>query len=157
MPRNPYPHPGSEIARSTISALPRIIIGGAGPRRTPALAARFADEFNSGLRDGSAERFINFRRICAELGRDPATVRLSTTLPVCCGATPAEARQRAESLGPAGARLLRQGVIGTPGDVLTQLEELQKAGVDTVYFHIYDVDDTDHVRLIGSEVLPRAA
>ena len=29
--------------------------------------------------------------------------------------------------------------------------------MDTVYFHIYDVDDTDHVRLIGSEVLPRAA
>ncbi len=147
----------ANFPRAAQQPRPRIIIGGAGPRRTPALAARFADEFNSGLRDGSAERFINFRRICAELGRDPATVRLSTTLPVCCGATPAEARQRAESLGPAGARLLRQGVIGTPGDVLTQLEELQKAGVDTVYFHIYDVDDTDHVRLIGSEVLPRAA
>ena len=28
---------------------PRIIIGGGGPRRTPALAARFADEFNTGL------------------------------------------------------------------------------------------------------------
>ncbi|HEX5296084.1 MAG TPA: TIGR03560 family F420-dependent LLM class oxidoreductase, partial [Streptosporangiaceae bacterium] len=61
---------------------PPVIIGGAGPRRTPALAARFAGEFNSGMSDGLAERFANFRRICAQSGRDPAEVRLSTTLPV---------------------------------------------------------------------------
>src|SRR5213592_896293 len=39
---------------------PPVIIGGAGPRRTPALAARFADEFNSGMSDGLAARFANF-------------------------------------------------------------------------------------------------
>src|SRR5271170_7346432 len=50
---------------------PPIIIGGAGPRRTPALAARFADEFNSGMADGLAERFANFRRVCEQSGRDP--------------------------------------------------------------------------------------
>jgi F420-dependent oxidoreductase-like protein len=134
---------------------PPIIIGGAGPRRTPALAARFAAEFNSGFRDGIAERFVNFRRICEELGRDPATVRLSTTLPVCCGATRDEAGRRAAALGEPGARLLRMGVTGVPADVLGQLEELSAVGVDTVYFHLYDVDDLDHVRLLGSEVLPR--
>src|ERR1700722_19370764 len=58
---------------------PPIIIGGAGPRRTPKLAARFADEFNSGMvpnTDGLAERFANFRRVCEQSGRDPAQVRL---------------------------------------------------------------------------------
>ena len=136
---------------------PRLIIGGAGPRRSPALAARFADEYNCGLPDGVAGRLANFRRICAESGRDPATVRLSTALPVCCGSTAEEARRRAEALGPAGARLLGMGVVGTPADVAARAEELALAGADTLYFHIYDGADTDHIRLIGAEVLPRLA
>ncbi len=138
-------------------ARPRVIIGGVGPRRTPGLAARFADEFNSGLGGDDAGRFANFRRICAGHGRDPDTVRLSTTLPVCCGATAAEARRRAESLGEPGARLLSQGVVGTPADVLARLERFGAMGVDTVYFHLYDPVDLDHVRLLGQEVLPDAA
>ena len=96
---------------------PPVIIGGAGPRRTPALAARFADEFNSGMSDGLADRFANFRRVCREAGRDPGEVRLSTTLPVCCGETRGEAARRAAALGEAGARMLRMGVTGAPGDV----------------------------------------
>jgi F420-dependent oxidoreductase-like protein len=139
-------------------APPRIIIGGGGPRRTPSLAARFADEFNSGLGlgDGIAERFALFRRVCAEHGRDPGAVRLSTTLPVCCGATPQEAQRRAASLGEPGARLLRAGVTGTPADVLAALEGFAAVGIDTVYFHIYDPEDLDHIRLLGQEVLARA-
>ncbi len=140
----PAQHPG-----------PPIIIGGAGPRRTPELAARFADEFNSGMSDGVAERFANFRRVCARLGRDPATVRLSTTLPVCCGETRADAERRAATLGEAGARMLRLGVVGRPADVVCRLEELAAAGVDTTYFHIYDPADLDHIRLLGAEVLKR--
>jgi F420-dependent oxidoreductase-like protein len=136
---------------------PPIIIGGAGPRHTPALAARFAGEFNSGMSDGLAGRFANFRRICAQAGRDPAEVRLSTTLPVCCGETRDEAAHRAATLGEAGARMLRMGVIGAPGDVLGRLAGLRAAGADTVYFHLYDVTDLDHVRLLGREVLTQVA
>ena len=134
---------------------PPVIIGGAGPRRTPALAARFADEFNSGMPDGLAERFANFRRICEQSGRDPAGVRLSTTLPVCCGPTRAAAARRAAALGEPGARMLAMGVTGTPGDILGRLAGLHAAGADTVYFHLYDVTDLDHVRLLGREVLPQ--
>jgi F420-dependent oxidoreductase-like protein len=136
---------------------PRIVIGGAGPKRTPTLAALFADEFNSGFRDGIAERFANFRRVCAGLGRDPATVRLSTTFPVCCGATAADATRRAEALGDAGERLLRQGVVGVPGEVIGHIEALAAVGVDTLYFHIYDAADTDHIRLLGRDVLPQVS
>jgi len=145
--------PGFPAGRSR----PRLIIGGAGPKRTPSLAARFADEFNSGLTDGLGERLANFRRICAGLGRDPATVRLSTTLPVCCGRTAGEAAQRAAALGDAGTRLLGQGVVGTPADVLGRIRELAAAGVDTVYFHIYDAADTEHVQLLGRTTAPGAA
>ena len=51
--------------------------------------------------------------------------------------------------------MLRMGITGDPGDVAGRLAELRAAGADTVYFHLYDVADTDHVRLLGSEVLPR--
>jgi F420-dependent oxidoreductase-like protein len=132
-----------------------IIIGGGGPRRTPGLAARFADEFNAGMAPGTAERFANFRRICAQAGRDPAGVRLSTTLPVCCGLTRADAERRAAALGEPGARMLALGVTGTPGDVARRLAELAAVGADTVYFHLYDVADTDHLRLLAAEVFPR--
>ena len=36
-----------------------------------------------------------------------------------------------------------------------RLAELHAAGADTVYFHLYDVTDLDHVRLLGREVLPQ--
>ena len=145
-----------ECASIPRSAAPiPIIIGGAGPRRTPALAARFAAEFNSGMSDGLAERFANFRRICEESGRDPADVRLSTTLPVCCGPTRRQAGRRAAALGEDGLRMLQMGITGVPGDIVGRLAELRAAGADTVYFHLYDVADLDHIRLLGEQVLPR--
>jgi len=109
------------------------------------------------MSDGLAERFANFRRICEQSGRDPAEVRLSTTLPVCCGSTSGEAARRAVGLGEAGARMLTMGVTGTPGDIIGRLAELKAAGADTVYLHLYDVTDLDHVRLLGAEVLPQLA
>jgi F420-dependent oxidoreductase-like protein len=133
---------------------PEIIIGGTGPRRTPLLAARYADEFNAGLAAGSAERFERVRRICTEIGRDPSTLRMSTTLPVACGTTRAEAEERVRRLGEPGERLLSQGVVGEPAEVVEQLERLAAAGCETVYFHIYDIDDLDHLDLLGREVLP---
>src|SRR5215475_2530582 len=76
-------------------ARPKIIIGGAGPKRTPTLAAKFADEFNGALGLQVRERYANFRRICEEVvGRDPAEVRLSATLPVCIGASTENLQRR---------------------------------------------------------------
>ena len=76
------------------------------------------------MADGLAERFANFRRVCEQSGRDPAQVRLSTTLPVCCGQTRAEAARRAEALGEHGLRMLRMGVTGDPADVTARLADL---------------------------------
>ena len=58
---------------------------------------------------------------------------------MCCGRTRGEAARRAAALGEAGARMLRMGVTGTPGDILGRLAELRAAGANTVYFHLYDV------------------
>jgi F420-dependent oxidoreductase-like protein len=134
---------------------PEIIIGGTGPRRTPLLAARYADEFNAGLGEGGPELFFErVRRVCEEVGRDPSTLRMSATLPVACGATRGEAEARVRRLGQPGERLLSRGVVGEPADVVEELERLRGIGCQTVYFHLYDIDDLDHIDLLGREVLP---
>ena len=138
------------------AARPKIIIGGAGVKRTPTLAARYADEFNGALGLDVRERYANFRRICADVvGRDPAQVRLSATLPVCIGSSQADLERRKESLGAPGARLLAAGVTGTAGDVIRAIEDLAAQGADTVYFHLYGRDDVEHIRLLGSQVVSR--
>jgi len=136
---------------------PEIVIGGTGPRRTPLLAARYADEFNAGMATRTAELIANARRICEQSGRDPDTLRMSSTMPVCCGQTKAQARQRLQRLGEPGARMLQQGVVGTPAEVLAALERLAEAGAETVYFHLFDIDDLDHIALLGEELVGAVA
>jgi hypothetical protein len=35
------------------------------------------------------------------------------------------------------------------------LAELRTADANTVYFHLYNVTDIDHVRFLGREILPQ--
>ena len=136
---------------------PEIVIGGTGPRRTPLMAAKYADEFNSGGGAGTADRFANVRRVCEEIGRDPSTLRMSVTTQVICGSTLAEAQARLERLGDPGRRMLSRGTVGDVPTVVGALQELQAAGAQIAYLHIFDIDDLDHLRLIGAEVLPQVA
>jgi F420-dependent oxidoreductase-like protein len=139
---------------------PPIIVGGTGPRRTPAIAARFASEFNGALTvDGGVaglrERFAVFARACEAIGRDPGQARRSAVLPVACGATAAEVERRAAVIG---SELMRaNAAIGSPAAVTERIAELAAAGVDTLYLHVYDIHDLDHIALIGAEVLPHVA
>ncbi|TQM45084.1 LLM class F420-dependent oxidoreductase [Pseudonocardia cypriaca] len=139
---------------------PPIIVGGSGPKRTPAIAARFASEFNAALTvdggvTGLRERFAGFARACEAIGRDPGDARLSAVLPVACGATAAETDRRA---GVMRSELIRaNAVIGSPSEVTERIGKVAEAGADTVYLHIYDIHDLDHIALIGAEVLPHVA
>ncbi|HUB04556.1 MAG TPA: LLM class F420-dependent oxidoreductase [Solirubrobacteraceae bacterium] len=134
---------------------PEIVIGGTGPRRTPLMAARYADEFNSGAGDGTAERFANVRGVCEKIGRDPSTLCMSVTTQVICGSTQAEAEARLERLGAPGQRMLARGTVGDVPTVVGALHDLKEAGAEVAYLHIFDIDDLDHLRLIGAEVVPQ--
>jgi len=136
---------------------PRIIVGGVGRKRTPRLAARFADEFNAALSSSDSGVVENFRRVCEELGRDPASVTISTVVPVSCGVSKGEAEARRDRLGDAGRRLLSVGVVGTPKDVVARAEASRELGAEVVYFHVYDGEDLEHIRLLGAEVVPALA
>jgi F420-dependent oxidoreductase-like protein len=129
---------------------PPIIIGGTGPKRTPAIAARFADEFNGALSDDLRASFARFDRACEAIGRDPTSVRHSAVLPVACGATPAEVDRRGVVIS---SELIRaHAAIGSPALVADRVADQVTAGADTIYFHIYDIEDLDHIALLGAEV-----
>src|SRR3954451_19078494 len=84
-----------------------VIVGGHGPRRTPALAARFAAEFNLGFPDAAdvGPKLANVRAVCAEAGRDPSTLTLSVAHVLCVGRTDAEVARRADAIGQEPERL----------------------------------------------------
>ena len=135
---------------------PPLIVGGTGKRRTPELAARFADELNvfAGPEQASAQ-YATAQRACEAVGRDPETLRLSATLTVCCGSDDAEVWRRAAAMGSSVERVRREGAAGTPEEVAEQLAGWREAGASTLYLQVLDLEDLDHVRLIAREVAPR--
>ena len=54
--------------------------------------------------------------------------------------------------------LSRGAVVGDPAKVgPTRSTPLAADGCETAYLHIFDIDDLDHIALIGSEVVPQVA
>lgn len=80
-PGLPKPHQRDAAGRPHVP----VIIGGQGPKRTPALAARFADEFNAGFvnLDAAITQFGRVRAACQARGRDAAELTYSIAQVVC--------------------------------------------------------------------------
>jgi F420-dependent oxidoreductase-like protein len=135
---------------------PPIIVGGGGPSRTPALAARFADEFNTPFLSApdAGRQFTRVTEACERIERDPASIRRTSALIVCCGEDDAAVARRAQAVGWSVADLQRFGACGSPLDVAESIASWRDAGAETAYLQILDMGDLDHVRLIGREVAP---
>jgi F420-dependent oxidoreductase-like protein len=136
---------------------PPVIIGGSGRRRTPALAARYADEFNTNFvtPQRSAEIFGWVREACEVAGRAPESLRLSSAQTVCCGKDEAEVARRAAAIGRDPAELRASGLAGTPSEIVARIGDFAAVGVSTVYLQVLDLSDLDHLELLASEVLPQ--
>ncbi len=134
---------------------PPVIVGGLGTRRTPALAARFAAEFNVPFADvqTTRERFEGTREACREAGRDPDELVLSHAITVCCGESEADLLRRAERIGRDLDDLRANGAAGTPDEVAARLRSYEQAGASRAYLQLIDLDDLDHVALIANEVM----
>jgi F420-dependent oxidoreductase-like protein len=138
---------------------PPIILGGAGPSKTPRLAARFADEFNvpfHRLEDTRAQ-FERVRAACEEAGRDPATLTLSAAVTLCCGATEAELARRAAAVGRTVENVRKWDAGGLPGEVVDRLLAYRDVGAERIYLQTLDLHDLDHLRLVAAEVLPQVS
>lgn len=135
---------------------PPVLIGGKGRRRTPALAARYADEFNipfEGLEE-SRKIFGRVREACTAQGRDPSSLTYSNALVLCCGRDDAEVARRAASIGRDPAELRRSGLVGTPEEVVDKAACFAEAGAERLYLQVLDLDDLDHLDLVADRVVP---
>lgn len=133
---------------------PPIVMGGFGPRRTPRLAATYADEYNVPFHtvEETAQAFDRVRAACEETGR---AVLLSAAQTVCVGRDEAEVRRRADAIGQDVTGLRERGLGGTVAEVVDKLGRLAEAGASRAYLQVLDLADLDHLALVAQEVAPQ--
>lgn len=131
-----------------------VIVGGKGPTRTPALAARYAHEFNvpfSSVEDTAAQ----FARVRAAAGDRELVYSAAVT--TCVGKDDAEVARRAAAIGRDVDELKANGAAGTPEEAAATLRAYAEAGASRLYLQIMDMTDLDHLDLIAAEVRPLLA
>ncbi len=132
-----------------------IVMGGGGKTKTPALAARYAAEFNTPFVPLSffSEQCDRVRAACEAIERTRPMV-YSAALIVCCGKDEAEVARRAKALGREPDELRKNGAAGTPEEVAATIRSFAEAGAERMYLQVLDLDDLDHLDLIAAEVAP---
>ncbi|BCJ30972.1 LLM class F420-dependent oxidoreductase [Actinocatenispora sera] len=147
------------LVRPAQSPRPPVLIGGSGAKRTPRLAARYADEFNvpfAGV-DDTARLFAGVRAACERAGRDPDSMRYSAAQVLCCGRTEAQLRERAAAIGRELPELRANGLAGTPDELVDKLGAFAERGASRMYLQTLDLSDLDHLDLVAAEVMPQVA
>jgi len=156
-----FSYEGTHYQLTDSPALPKpaqekvpVLIGGHGAKRTPALAARFADEFNipfASIED-SDRQFGRVRAAAEEHGRAPGDLIYSNALVVCVGRDDAEVARRAAAIGREVAELKENGLAGSPAEVVDKIGRYAEIGSSRIYLQILDLHDLDHLELIASQV-----
>jgi F420-dependent oxidoreductase-like protein len=119
---------------------PPLIAGGSAKPRGAALAARWADEYNTvyATLDECRERRERIAAACQEAGRDPIRFSLMTSFAI--DGDPSDHH-------PAW-------IVGSIGEMTKQLKALEEAGVDGIMLQHLQHHDLEAVELIGRELIP---
>ena len=135
-----------------------VIIGGGGARRTPALAARYADEFNAAFRPARG-RGRRVRAGAGGLRRGGPRPGVDDLLRRPRGRAAARTRPSSPAGPPRSAatcpNCARTAWSGSPSEIVDKIGAYAEAGATTVYLQILDLADLDHLDLLASEVLPQ--
>ena len=148
----------ADSLRPTQRPHPPIILGGQGGPRGGRLAATYADEFNVAFVGARAMKAVHdaVRKSCESHDRDPATLVWSVGQVLCCGQSEAEIARRAGAIGRDVAELRKNGLAGSPAEILDKLATFVEAGAERFYLQVLDLSDLDHLRLVAEQVLPHA-
>lgn len=147
------------LPKPTQTPRPPVIVGGKGLRRTPALAARFADEFNVPFcrLDETRTSYEKVAAACEAAGREPASLRLSAAQVLCCGRTDEELRRRAAVLGRDVEEMRVNGLCGSPGEIVDKIGQFAEIGASRLHLQVLDLTDLDQLDLVAAEVIPQVA
>jgi F420-dependent oxidoreductase-like protein len=136
---------------------PPIVIGGGGAKRTPALTAKFASEFNMPFAslDDLTTQYGRVAAALADAGRTPDSLTYSAAFVVCAGRDESEIARRAGAIGREVDELRSNSpLVGTPEEIVERLSPFADAGVQRVYLQVLDMADLDHLELFA-EVIGR--
>jgi F420-dependent oxidoreductase-like protein len=142
---------------------PPLIMGGNAGPRSAALAARYADEYNTAFPsiDDVRERKARIERACEQAGRDPLPFSIMTSVVLGADSSDLDARLRrlAEKIGANPDSLAASPpeawIVGTIDEAAEQLSRRRDAGVSRVMCQQLLHDDLDAVALLGVELAPR--
>ncbi|MDJ1130706.1 LLM class F420-dependent oxidoreductase [Streptomyces iconiensis] len=156
-----FTYEGSYYQLKDSPALPKphqeripVLVGGFGAKRTPRLAARYADEFNMpfGSLEDTERQFGRVRAAAEEHGRAASDLVYSNALVACVGKDDAEVARRAAAIGREVEELKENGLAGTPAEVVDKIGRFGELGASRVYLQTLDLSDLDHLELIADQV-----
>lgn len=136
---------------------PPILIGGRGPKRTLPLAAKYADEWNTGAMplEQFKERNALLNQLLDERGRSRQSVKRSLMTQVVY--EPSDAELSARLAGkPSAAELItdRGLIVGTGSAVVDQIGAWVEAGIERFMLQWMDFDNIDDLEKMARDVLP---
>ena len=129
-----------------------VIVGGGGKKRTPALAAKHATEFNTPFvsLEFFGEQTERVRDACRAIDRDPSSMTYSAALIVCIGQDEEEFAARAAAVGREPDELRQNGVAGLPDEARATIDRWREAGAERFHLQVLDLADLDHLDLIAA-------
>lgn len=142
------------------SPYPPIVIGGGGPKRTPALTAKYATEFNIPFvdLDTLVTQYGRVAAAVADAGRAADSLTYSAAFVLCAGRDDAEVARRAATIGREVDELRENSPLaGTAAQIVDRLAPFIEAGVQRVYLQTLDMSDLDHLDYFASEVVRQLA
>lgn len=161
-----FDYTGTHYAIADSPALPKpvqaphppIVIGGGGPKRTPALTAKYAAEFNISFvpLDTVKAQYARVAAAVAEAGRAADSLTYSAAFVVCAGRNDADLSRRAGAIGRELDELRSNSpLVGTATELVDRLGPFAEAGVQRVYLQLLDMHDLDHLAYFAGDVLPQ--
>ncbi len=138
---------------------PPLVIGGKGPRRTPAIAAKYADEYNIAFDslESEAVQFARVRDACDAAGRPFDDIVYSVAVTTAVGFTDAGVNKRISGIGDNRERLdAGPGLVGTPAQVIDRVGTYAEMGVTRMYLQMKDIEDLDQLSFIATEIMSRS-
>jgi F420-dependent oxidoreductase-like protein len=143
---------------------PPIILGGHGGPRSAALAAQWADEYNTvyATADLCQQRRATVEKAFEDEGRDPGELTFSLMTGCVVGANQSDVDRRIRAVSERTGRDWTKGdtsalVMGTVDQAVRKLKAFEEAGVDRVMLQHLVHEDLDMVHLIGQEIVPAVA
>lgn len=134
---------GAPCEPKPIGPMP-LLVGGGGEQRTLRTTARWADEWNVWGRPADiAHKLEVLRRHCEEIGRDPATIRITASaLLVIC-----DDESRAAELGAEHGH--RSGLVGTVDQLRERVAAYTEIGVDELVIPDFNISRAERNDLLG--------